>query len=109
METDNTLANSIKDTTSWTEMRNLEKLPDFLEQFAAEPERLSEAPKAKGSPHTIVVTGAGLRAADIVRYVLHVFPWVSCFLLISHRSLRKYQSKNNTVAKLVRAQHSWFP
>jgi len=78
--------NSIKDTTSWTEMRNLEKLPDFLEQFAAEPERLSEAPKAKGSPHTIVVTGAGLRAADIVR------------------SLRKYQSKNNTVAKLF-AKH----
>lgn len=53
-------------------MRNLEKLPDFLEKFAAEPERLSEAPKAKGSPHTIVVTGAGLRAADIVRYVLHM-------------------------------------
>lgn len=45
----------------------MEKLPGFLEKFTAQPERLSEAPKVKGSPHTIVVTGAGLRAADIVR------------------------------------------
>ncbi|RYP19000.1 hypothetical protein DL765_003583 [Monosporascus sp. GIB2] len=50
------------------------------------PERLGEAPKKNGSPHTIIVTGAGLRAADLVR------------------SVRKYQKKGNAIAKLF-AKH----
>ncbi|OHW97842.1 DEAD-like helicases superfamily protein [Colletotrichum incanum] len=75
-------ANSIKDTTSWTEPRALDKLPEFLEKFAEKPERLSTAPEKKGAPHTIIVAGAGLRAADIVRAV------------------RKFQSKKSTVSKL---------
>jgi protein CMS1 len=79
------LANAIHDTTSWQEPRILAKLPDFLEKFTKEPESLSKAPKKKGSPHTIIVAGAGLRAADVVR------------------ALRKYQSKDNSVAKLVRS------
>ncbi|KAI2782126.1 U3-containing 90S pre-ribosomal complex subunit-domain containing protein [Daldinia loculata] len=77
--------NYITDTTSFQETRNLENLPQFLEQFA-DPKKLGEAPKENGAPHTIIVTGAGLRAADLVR------------------SVRKYQSKNNAVAKLF-AKH----
>ncbi|KDN67754.1 hypothetical protein CSUB01_07663 [Colletotrichum sublineola] len=79
-------ANSIKDTTSWTEPRSLEKLPEFLEKFSDKPERLGTAPEKKGTPHTIIVAGAGLRAADIVR------------------SVRKFQSKKSTVSKLF-AKH----
>ncbi|KAK8074898.1 U3-containing 90S pre-ribosomal complex subunit-domain containing protein [Apiospora hydei] len=77
---------SIEDTTSWQEPRNLEKLPEFLEKFTKEPEKLKKAPKLKGSPHTIIVSGAGLRAADVVR------------------SVRKFSSKGNMVAKLF-AKH----
>ncbi|KAI1392551.1 U3-containing 90S pre-ribosomal complex subunit-domain containing protein [Hypoxylon trugodes] len=75
----------IKDTTSFDKTRSLDNLPDFLEQFA-DPKKLSEAPKQNGSPHTIIVTGAGLRAAEITRAV------------------RKYQTKHSTVAKLF-AKH----
>ncbi|ORY60505.1 U3-containing 90S pre-ribosomal complex subunit-domain containing protein [Pseudomassariella vexata] len=77
---------SIHDTTSWLEDRTLTKLPGFLEKFAKKPEDLGKAPKQKGSPHTIIVTGAGLRAADVVRAV------------------RKYQTKKCSVAKLF-AKH----
>jgi protein CMS1 len=45
----------------------LEKLPDFLEEFSEHPESLSRAQKKKGMPHTIIVAGAGLRAADLTR------------------------------------------
>ncbi|CAJ2504509.1 Uu.00g119030.m01.CDS01 [Anthostomella pinea] len=78
--------NAIRDTSSYQEIRNLENLPAFLEAHTEKPESLGEAPKQKGSPHTIIVAGAGLRAADLVRAV------------------RKYQKKNNTVAKLF-AKH----
>lgn len=70
----------IKDTTEWTEPRTTDSLPEFLEKFAA-PRRkkrgekgrtLSDAPKVNGSPHTLVIAGAGLRAADLTR-VLRVF------------------------------------
>ncbi|OTA98448.1 hypothetical protein M426DRAFT_69808 [Hypoxylon sp. CI-4A] len=77
--------NCITDTTSFQELRTLENLPKFLEQFV-DPAKLGQAPKQNGSPHTIIVTGAGLRAADLVR------------------SVRKYQTKNSTIAKLF-AKH----
>lgn len=83
LETDDILANFIQDTTSWQEPRTLANLPAFLENFSKEPDNLAKAPKQKGSPHTIIVAGSGLRAADVVRAV------------------RKYQSKENAVAKLV--------
>ncbi|KAF5679533.1 hypothetical protein FDENT_8681 [Fusarium denticulatum] len=79
-------ANAIQDTTSWQESRTLDKFPDFLEKVSEDPEGLKKAPKKKGSPHTLIVAGAGLRAADIVR------------------SVRKFQSKENSVAKLF-AKH----
>jgi hypothetical protein len=53
----------------------LENLPAFLEAHAENPKALEEAPKENGSPHTIIVAGAGLRAADLVRYnSSHTFP-----------------------------------
>lgn len=61
-------ANAITDGTDFTEQRTLEKLPDFLAKFCKNPESLGKASKKKGTPHSIIVTGAGLRAADIVRY-----------------------------------------
>ncbi|KAK4145298.1 U3-containing 90S pre-ribosomal complex subunit-domain containing protein [Dichotomopilus funicola] len=79
-------ANSILDTTSWQKPRSLENLPGFLEAFTTEPAKLSQASKATGSPHTLVVAGAGLRAAELVRAV------------------RKFQKKDASVAKLF-AKH----
>lgn len=80
------VGNAFKDTTSFEKPRTLENLPDFLEKFAADGEKLDQATKVFGAPHTLVVSAAGLRAADAVR------------------SLRKFQTKKNTVAKLVRNQ-----
>ncbi len=62
-------ANAVKDTTTWEKPRSLDNLPEFLETFSDGPKKLQEAPKKKGSPHTIIVAGAGLRAANIVRHV----------------------------------------
>ncbi|KAK7419393.1 Protein cms1 [Neonectria magnoliae] len=79
-------ANSIQDTTSWQESRTLDKFPSFLEKFAGGPEALMKYSKKKGAPHTLVVAGAGLRAADIARVV------------------RIFSNKDTTVAKLF-AKH----
>ncbi|KND92647.1 Protein cms1 [Tolypocladium ophioglossoides CBS 100239] len=79
-------ASSIQDTTAWQEKRTLDNLPGFLEKFTEDPESLKKAPKRKGSPHTLIVAGAGLRAADIVR------------------ATRQFSSKDNIVAKLF-AKH----
>jgi len=61
-------AGAVKDTTTFTKPRTVENLPEFLEVFVEDPKVLAEASKDKGAPHTIVVTGAGLRAAELVRY-----------------------------------------
>ncbi|KAI6381809.1 csm1-like protein [Pyricularia grisea] len=82
-------AGAIKDTSSFGDdkPRNLENLPSFLETFAdGGADEMGKAAKEKGAPHTIIVAGAGLRAADLCRAV------------------RKYQKKGNTVAKLF-AKH----
>ena len=60
-------AGSITDTSSWQETRSLEKLPGFIEKFTEKPETLTKPPKKKGAPHTLIVAGAGLRAANITR------------------------------------------
>ncbi|KAG6038536.1 csm1-like protein [Claviceps citrina] len=80
-------ANSIQDTTTlWQQDRTLANLPAFLEKFSDGEESLKKPPQKKGSPHTLIVAGAGLRAADIVRAV------------------RKFSGKDNAVAKLF-AKH----
>ncbi|PPJ55959.1 hypothetical protein CBER1_03593 [Cercospora berteroae] len=85
---------SIADSTSFEKDRVTDKLPDFLQHFAvrksgkkgSKGDGVSWSPKEKGSPHTLVVTGAGLRAADLTR------------------ALRKFQTKDAKVAKLF-AKH----
>jgi len=62
-------ANAVTDTSAFEKDRTLENLPEFLEAFSEQPQQLGKAPKANGSPHTLVVAGAGLRAADLVRCV----------------------------------------
>lgn len=83
---------AIRDTTAFEKTRSTIDLPAFLERFSA-PRRkkkqgptLSDAPSTKGSPHTLVVAGAGLRAADVTR------------------ALRCFQTKESLVAKLF-AKH----
>ena len=82
---------AILDTTSWSKERTEEELPKFLEQFAGprrkkKGQKLSDAPQEKGHPHTLIVTAAGLRAADLAR------------------ALRGFQTKQALVAKLF-AKH----
>ncbi|KAF4548606.1 CMS1-like protein [Elsinoe fawcettii] len=84
-------ASAIHDTTDWRQTRDKESLPKFLEHFASNDGKdkeadLKKAPKAQGSPHTLVVAGAGLRAADLTR------------------ALRSFQTKEAKVEKLF-AKH----
>ncbi|CAK7224459.1 Protein cms1 [Sporothrix bragantina] len=86
------------DSSSYEKDRTLDNLADFLEDMAPLTETgkpgskgkgkqiMQTAPEQKGAPHTIVVTGAGMRAADLVRAV------------------RSFSTKNNFVAKLF-AKH----
>ena len=76
----------ITDTTSYDKPRTMENLPNFLEKFVQNPTKLWGASKKNGTPHTIVITGAGQRAADLARV------------------LKKMQSKDAQVAKLF-AKH----
>lgn len=62
-------ANGIKDTTSFEKPRTMANLPAYLEKFAGNTTKLWSASKKNGAPHTIIVTGAGLRAADLARSV----------------------------------------
>lgn len=84
-------AGAILDTTSFSNPRTTDQLPAFLEQHAGprrskKGSKLLNAPEAKSSPHTLIVAGGGLRAADLTR------------------ALRKYQTKDCMVAKLF-AKH----
>ncbi|CAI6094074.1 unnamed protein product [Clonostachys chloroleuca] len=94
-------AGSITDTSSWQEQRILTNLPDFLEQFSEDKEGLSRSSKKPGSPHTLIVAGAGLRAADIVRG-----PNLPDKFATDKKesAVRKFQTKNCAVAKLF-AKH----
>ena len=58
-------ARCIQDSTSWTQPRTLDRLAAFLKSLSSS---LSPtASKPAGSPHTIVVTASGIRAADVCR------------------------------------------
>ena len=79
-------ASWITDTTAYDKPRTMENLPSFLEKYVQNPTKLWGASKKNGTPHTIVITGAGQRAADLARV------------------LKKMQSKDAQVAKLF-AKH----
>lgn len=63
------------DTSSWERSRTLQDIPDFLDRYSSRAggkKSLSSVSKQSGSPHTLVMTSAGLRAADITRYVTYL-------------------------------------
>ncbi|PWW79965.1 hypothetical protein C7212DRAFT_307791 [Tuber magnatum] len=72
------------DTTPFTSPRTLQNLPAYLESFSKF--ALIKSPATPGTPHTLVLTSAALRATDLARAV------------------RKYQTKDSLVAKLF-AKH----
>ncbi|CAG8936178.1 unnamed protein product [Penicillium salamii] len=74
------------DTSSFTSTRKLEQLPEFLKSFSPKGADLSKASEKNGTPHTLVISGAALRAADVVR------------------ALRSFQTKESIVGKLF-AKH----
>lgn len=82
-------------------MRSLDNLPAFLECFSGNTTKLWSASKKNGSPHTVIVTAAGLRAADIARYVSN-FITMACSNV--PRIVRKFPAKEAKVAKLF-AKH----
>ncbi|KAJ6132869.1 DNA/RNA helicase DEAD/DEAH box type N-terminal [Penicillium samsonianum] len=74
------------DTSSFTSTRKLEQLPEFLKSFSPKGADLSKSSEKNGTPHTLVISGAALRAADVVR------------------ALRSFQTKDSIVGKLF-AKH----
>jgi protein CMS1 len=102
MQSNRFLALAIQDTTSFDKPRNLDNLPSFLEKFSGNTTKIWSASKKNGAPHTIVVAGAGLRAADLARYEKTITIEVSSDS--SLRAVRKFQTKDATVAKLF-AKH----
>ncbi|KAI9885393.1 MAG: hypothetical protein M1823_002820 [Watsoniomyces obsoletus] len=80
------------DTSSWDPRRDLDHLGDYLEHFCparGKKSGLAWAPNAQGAPHTLMITGAALRAADLSRV------------------LRRFKTKDASVAKLF-AKHIKF-
>ncbi|OXV09662.1 hypothetical protein Egran_02580 [Elaphomyces granulatus] len=79
---------AFRDTTSF-QLRTLDNLPAFLRAYSPNKGNgLLKASEAKGTPHTLVVASAGLRAADLLHF----------------RALRSFQTKEAIVAKLF-AKH----
>ncbi|KAL4805484.1 U3-containing 90S pre-ribosomal complex subunit-domain containing protein [Aspergillus unguis] len=74
------------DTSSFTSPRTIEKLPDFLKAFSPKGANLADSSEQKGTPHTVVISPAGLRAADVVR------------------ALRTFATKESPIGKLF-AKH----
>lgn len=63
--------NAILDTSGWDQERLLQFFPSFLEHFAQSSgasASLAVAPEKPGTPHTLVLTAAALRAVELVRY-----------------------------------------
>ncbi|KAF8436177.1 U3-containing 90S pre-ribosomal complex subunit-domain containing protein [Terfezia claveryi] len=82
-------ASAFLDMTSWQKDRNLENLSEFMETFSRYKGRgasLKKASPITGTPHTLIITAAAIRSADI------------------SRAVRSFQSKENAVAKLF-AKH----
>lgn len=62
------LDSAFLDTSSFEGARQLDQLPAFLKAFSPNKGAgLAQASESKGTPHTLVVSSGGLRAADVVR------------------------------------------
>ena len=65
---------AFKDTSQWTGLRVAENLPAFLENNCStthDHRNLKAASEAFGTPHTLIVTSSGMRAADLTRFVVY--------------------------------------
>ncbi|KAL8839564.1 MAG: hypothetical protein Q9170_001668 [Blastenia crenularia] len=60
---------AIVDTSEWKQERIAQNLPSFLEQFThrIRPSNQVPASESPGAPHTLVLTAAALRAAELAR------------------------------------------
>lgn len=67
LEINKNVDSAFLDTSSFTSPRKLEQLPEFLKSFSAKGADLSKSSEKNGTPHTLVISGAALRAADVVR------------------------------------------
>lgn len=59
------------DTSEWETPRTLENLPKYLRKYGFNSKRAAAstiASKTFGCPHTLIITAAGLRAANATRY-----------------------------------------
>ena len=93
------------DTSDWNKPRILSNLPDYLDRYgqkSAKPKNLSIASKKLGSPHTLVVTGAGLRAADATRYVQKCRIWPSADMA---QNVACFPNKRFYCCKAIREAH----
>ena len=66
---------AFQDTSDWPKPRRLEHLPEFLEHYSSLSgfsNNLATASKKPGSPHTLVIVSAGLRAANVARLVFPI-------------------------------------
>ena len=61
------LGSAFVDTSGWDKPRDTERLPDFMKEFAAGAKNRPLKARGTGRPHTLVVSAAGLRAADLTR------------------------------------------
>ncbi|RJE23218.1 hypothetical protein PHISCL_04471 [Aspergillus sclerotialis] len=76
-----------RDTTSFNSTRSLDQLATFLKTFSPDSGAgLSKSSEETGTPHTLVISPAALRAADVVR------------------ALRTFQNKESIIGKLF-AKH----
>lgn len=66
---------AFQETSDWPKPRLLEHLSEFLDHYSSLSgisKNLATASKKPGSPHTLVIVSAGLRAANVARLVLPV-------------------------------------
>lgn len=66
------LEHAFKDTSQWAELRVAENLSSFLECYCSvsrDCRDLKTASNVFGTPHTLIVTSSGMRAADLTRFV----------------------------------------
>ena len=91
------------DSSEWDRLRILENLADYLQYYGLSLDKSLISVKQLGSPHTLIITSAGLRAANVIRYSV-----CSSQKLIASsrecRALRMFNTKDNSVAKLF-AKH----